>query len=250
MIPKIIHYCWFGGAKKSRKIEKCINSWKKYCPDYEIIEWNENNTDFSECEFAVDAYKEKAWAFVSDYVRLKVIYENGGIYLDTDVELIKNLDPFLNNHAYIGFETRNTVTTGLGYGAEKNNPVIKKMMDYYEGIKYRDSEGNLSRPIAPNVSTDVLLDCGLKVPDSGQIQNLDLITIYPSDYFCPKDYYSEVLDITENTVSIHHYVASWMDTKHRMKQKRFAFFYKLWLYPWRLLKKNKLIFFIVKKIKK
>lgn len=249
MIPKKIHYCWFGDSHKSRKIKKCIKSWKKYCPGYEIIEWNDDNVDFSDCEFAKDAYKEKAWAFVSDYVRLKVIYENGGIYLDTDVELIKNLDQFLNNSAYIGFETKETVTTGLGYGAERGNPVIKEMMDYYKVIRYRDSNGNIIRQTSPEVSTKVLLNHGLKIPDKGMIQELNDIMVFPSDYFCPKDYYSEVMSITDNTVSIHHYVASWMDKKHRFKQKKFAFLYKLWLYPWRIIRRNKVFYFFAQKIK-
>lgn len=250
MIPKIIHYCWFGGSPKSKKILKCIESWKKFCPDYEIVEWNEDNFDVSDCEFASVAYNEKAWAFVSDYARLKIVYENGGIYLDTDVELIKSLDPFLQNEAYIGFESKDQVTTGLGFGAEKGNPVVKKMLDEYYEAKYRDANGNICRLVSPVVNTRALLECGLNLPDDGNIQKLKGFTVYPSDYFNPKDFYSEIMNITENTVSIHHYDASWMDFKHKFKQKRYAFFYKMWFYPWRVIRKNKFIYSFVKFFKR
>ena len=119
MIPKKIHYCWFGGNPLPELAIKCLESWKKYCPDYEIIEWNETNFNLDSCEYVREAYQAKKWAFVSDYARLKVVYDNGGIYLDTDVELIKSLDRLLKNKSFFGTETTGVVATGLGFGAEK-----------------------------------------------------------------------------------------------------------------------------------
>ena len=126
MIPKIINYCWFGKNPLPTSVKKCINSWKKYCPDYKIIQWDETNFDVKSNMFVKEAYEAKAWAFVSDYARLKVKYENGGIYFDTDVELVKNLDFLLKNSAYIGIQQSEYLcNTGLGFGAEKGILLLK-----------------------------------------------------------------------------------------------------------------------------
>ncbi len=141
MIPKVIHYCWFGGGEKSRLMKKCIKSWKKYCPDYEIIEWNEDNFDVNGIEFTKGAYNAKKWAFVTDYARLDIIYKHGGIYLDTDVELLKPLDELLKYKGFFGFEEMGMVNTGVGFGAEKGNLLVKQMRDDYNNDVYsKDSE--------------------------------------------------------------------------------------------------------------
>lgn len=133
MIEKRIHYCWFGGNEKSEIIQKCIESWKKYCPDYEIIEWNESNFDVNLCEYTKDAYENKKWAFVSDVARLWIIYNNGGIYLDTDVELFSSLDELLRYDAWFASDDIKSVNTGMGFGAKKNHFLIKKILnDYYD----------------------------------------------------------------------------------------------------------------------
>ena len=132
MIPKIIHYCWFGRNPLPKTAEKCIRSWKKYCPDYEIIRWDESNFDVNCNEYCREMYEQEKWAFLTDYVRLRVVYENGGIYLDTDVEVIKPLDDLLHNSAYMGLETTDKVATGLGFGAERNHWFIGENMKYYE----------------------------------------------------------------------------------------------------------------------
>ena len=124
-IPKILHYCWFGGAPKPKNIQNCIRSWKKYCPDYEIIEWNEQNFDVSQSLYPRQAYDARRWAFVADYARLKILYEQGGIYMDTDVELLRPLDDLLAYPAFFGFQHNNEVATGLGFGAEARSPVVK-----------------------------------------------------------------------------------------------------------------------------
>ena len=122
-IPKVLHYCWFGGAPKPKNIQNCIRSWKKYCPDYEIIEWNEQNFDVSQSLYTRQAYDARRWAFVADYARLKILYEQGGIYMDTDVELLRSLDDLLVYPAFFGFQHNNEVATGLGFGAEARSPV-------------------------------------------------------------------------------------------------------------------------------
>lgn len=130
-IPKIIHYCWFGHGEKSDLIKKCMESWKKYCPDWEIIEWNEDNFDVKFCPYAEMAYKEKRWGFLSDAARLKIIYEHGGVYLDTDVELINYLDELLVNDAWFGYGSATEINTGSGFGAVANHPFIFKLLNQY-----------------------------------------------------------------------------------------------------------------------
>ena len=136
MIPKIIHYCWFGGNDKSDIIKRCIESWKKYCPDYEIIEWNENNFDVNCIKYSADAYKDKKWAFVSDYARLKIVYENGGIYLDTDVLLHNTLDELIQYNCWLASDDVRYIATGLGFGAEKGNALIGAIMEAYNEYVY------------------------------------------------------------------------------------------------------------------
>lgn len=135
-IPKTINYCWFGKGKKSKLFEKCINSWKKYMQDYEIKEWDEDNFDVNQNDYCREAYLNKKWAFVSDYARLKIIYDNGGIYLDTDVEIIKSLLPIIEKGGYLGIESSGKVATGLGFAARKNDKTIGKMLKDYDKIHF------------------------------------------------------------------------------------------------------------------
>ena len=135
-IPKIIHYCWFGGGPISAESQKCMESWKKYCPDYKIMAWNEQNFDISTNRYAQQAYEAKKYAFVSDYVRLAVLYEYGGIYLDTDVELVRPLDELLELPGFMGFQTNNEVATGLGFGARKGNSVVQALLRDYDALDF------------------------------------------------------------------------------------------------------------------
>ena len=216
MIPKVIHYCWFGNNDLPNDVKKCIESWKKYCPDYEIKRWDESNFDVTEHPFAKRAYEEKAWAFVSDYARLKVIYENGGIYLDTDVELLKNLDFLLENRCYIGIQQAEMLcTTGLGFGAEKFSPVVKKMMIKYDNISF-DSQ-NKGSIACPWLNDEVIRSYGSI--DERIITYLDDVTIYPPCYFDPLSTGNTENLLCSDTVSIHHYAASWTSKKMRMKRK-------------------------------
>lgn len=144
-IPKIIHYCWFGGGPISEADRKCMESWKKYCPDYKIIEWNEQNFEISANRYAQQAYEAKKYAFVSDYVRLAVVYEYGGIYLDTDVELVRPLDELLELPGFMGFQNNNEVATGLGFGACKGNPVVQALLRDYDALDFIKADGSVDR---------------------------------------------------------------------------------------------------------
>ena len=208
MIPKIIHYCWFGGNELPELAQKCIESWKKYCPDYQIRRWDESNFDIECCDFVKEAYDMKKWAFVSDYARLKIIYNEGGIYLDVDVELIKNIDVLLENKCYLGEEGIGYVNTGLGFGAEKNNSVILKLIEEYEGKHFIQDNGNLDTIPCPEKNTLPIKSMGYNNCLNG-IWKIDSLTIYPSDYFCPIDYETGNMCITANTYSIHHFSALW-----------------------------------------
>ena len=228
MIPKKIHYCWIGGNPLPKSAKKCIASWKKYCPDYEIIEWNEDNCDLSAAPLYVQqAYELKKWAFVTDYVRLQVVYENGGVYLDTDVELLKSLDELLTYEAYFGFEGGRYVATGLGFGAKEGTGILREMMDDYNEISFVNADGTLDITPCPQRNTEVLLRHGLV--QNGCKQLLDnSVWILPTSYMCPMNYETGLLTLAPETVSIHHYGASWHTLQQtKMQEKRWRFFQKL-----------------------
>lgn len=159
-IPKIIHYCWFGGGPISAESQKCMESWKKYCPDYKIIEWNDQNFDISTNRYAQQAYEAKKYAFVSDYVRLAVLYEYGGIYLDTDVELVRPLDELLELPGFMGFQTNNEVATGLGFGARKGNSVVQALLRDYDALDFLKADGSADLTPCPERNTRVFAGTG------------------------------------------------------------------------------------------
>ena len=206
-IPKVIHYCWFGRGEMPRLAEKCIKSWKEKCPDYEIICWNEDNFDLTQNEYMRQAYEARKFAFVSDFVRLKVIYDHGGIYLDTDVELLKSLDPLLQNKAYMGFDEKGIVATGLGFGAEKGNSILGEFLKDYEDISFILPDGSYDLTPCPDRNTRTLKELGMDLNVHSQTF-MDTVFL-PQDYLCPMDYYTGKKAITKNTYSIHHYNASW-----------------------------------------
>lgn len=234
MIPKVIHYCWFGRGEKPRLIRQCIRSWKKYCPDYQIIEWNEDNYDLASSPlFVRQAVNMRKWAFATDYARLKIIYEHGGIYLDTDVELIKPLDGLLNNKAYFGFQKKNgmmRIATGLGFGAEAGMPILLEIMKVYETNSFLNASGEADWTANTIKETEVLKKHGLI--EDGTEQILDgMIHIYPPDYFNPKVITKGFpVDTTANTVSIHWYTSSWnseeqLRAKKKWRRKRLFTYY-------------------------
>lgn len=219
-IPKIIHYCWFGGAPKPESVLKCIDSWKKYCPDFEIREWTEKDFDVSQNLYTKQAYDAKAWGFVPDYIRLWIIYNHGGIYFDTDVQVLKSFDPLLMNKAFAGFEknTGNYVNLGQGFGAEARNPIIAQNMHFYEGLLFLNADGTFNRVPSPEYTTKILQEHGLK-REENVIQVLDNITIYSEDFFCPKSFSTGIIERTKNTYSIHHFDASWFTEKDQAEKK-------------------------------
>ncbi len=213
-IPKVIHYCWFGGNPLPKSAEKCIKSWQKYCPDYEIKRWDESNFDVTCNEYCKFCYENKKWAFLTDYVRLKVIYDNGGVYLDTDVELLKNLDNLVKNGAYMGFENDQAIATGLGFAGEKGHEFIGENMRYYENLT--DFSALRSCPI---ITTELLVAYGLK-DNNGNIQKVAGMNIYPPEYLCPKNERTGLTEKTKNTYSIHHFDASWFEKSWKENQIR------------------------------
>ncbi|WP_347565963.1 glycosyltransferase [Pseudoflavonifractor sp. SW1122] len=207
MIPKIIHYCWFGRGEKSKLAEKCIASWKKYCPDYQIIEWNEDNFDIKAHDYAKSCYEQGKWAFLSDYVRLIVVEQQGGIYFDTDVELLRNPDDLLDHEAFYGFENNTNINTGQGFGAEAHHITLRAMVEQYMKLQ-RTEEGTYPCIICPQLNTQALVPLGLEL--NGQRQSVCGAEIYPVEYFNPYESATGQLNKTRNTVSVHWYSKSWM----------------------------------------
>lgn len=215
MIPKKIHYCWFGGNPLDEVSLRCIESWKKYFPEYEIIQWNEQNFDVFQMDFMRKAYQEKKWAFVSDVARLLVIYEHGGLYFDTDVEVISDYHDILNSDidGFLGIEKTNTVNTGLGFGAVPNHPFIKKMIHLYRELEYDQYSDCLSEVACPVLMTRLMEQDGYRTEDI--LQKCCGFAIYPSEYFAPMDYLNGTLFKTDRTHSIHWYNASWQTAKEK-----------------------------------
>lgn len=211
MIPKIIHYCWFGRGKKPKLAEKCIASWKKYCPDYEIIEWNEDNFDVYMNGYTKMCYEQKKYAFLSDYVRLYVVAKHGGIYFDTDVELIKTPNKLLENNGFFGFENNEYVASGLGFGSIAGGIVIDAMLKEYEYL-LDGKNGTVGCPI---LNTIALTKLGLV--KNGKYQIVQDAAIYPIDYFNPYESTTGRLKKTNNTVSIHWYSGTWMSNKQKFR---------------------------------
>ncbi len=216
MIPKIIHYCWFGRGEKPALAEKCIASWRKFLPDYEIKEWNEDNFELDAWVYAREAYDNRKYAFVTDVVRLYALYTEGGIYMDTDVEVLKPLDAFLHHHAFSGFENDTSVPTGI-MASERGGVWAKENLEYYKGRHFLSAEGEMDLRTNVYTITQYMLRHGFVSQNSYQ-DFPGLITIYPKDYFCPLSVFDRKLHLTENTVTIHHFMGSW---KIETKAQRF-----------------------------
>ena len=218
-IPKIIHYCWVGGAPKPESVLYCIESWEKYCPDYEIKEWNEDNYDFTKNKYMKQAYEAKKWGFVPDYARLDIIYEYGGIYLDTDVELVKSFDELLEYDAFMGFENTGDgeffVNCGHGFGAKPYNSIIKDARDLYDSIAFINADGSYNMVPSPYYTTQTLRQHGLEQNNQDQI--LNTMKVFSSDVLCPKNFRTGKISLTERSVSIHHFTATWLDEKIKVE---------------------------------
>ncbi len=219
MIPKIIHYCWFGGNPLPTLAAKCINSWQKYFPDYEMKEWNESNFDVNMIPYTRDAYQAKKYAFVSDYARFWILYHYGGIYFDTDVEVIRPMNDLLAKGGFMGCEVDKvvnySVNPGLGIAVEAYHPIYKQLLERYVSRSFYLKDGNMDLTTVVRITTDVLLENGLH--PCAEIQSVQGIIIYPVDYFNPWNDALGKLKKTQNTRSIHWYAKTWMDKENRVQ---------------------------------
>lgn len=206
-IPKILHYCWFGGKPKPPLAEKCIRSWRKFCPDFEIREWNESNFDLEQVPAYVrQAYEAGRWAFVTDYVRLRALTEVGGVYLDTDVEIVRPLEPFLKHEAFAGFEHLERVQTGV-LACRKGFPLFQEFLAYYDTAVFRRPDGSMDTTTNVEILTGICRKKGLVFNDTFQV--VDGLAVYPREVFCPVDYDTMKLKKTRKTVTIHWFSGSW-----------------------------------------
>ncbi len=230
MIPKIIHYCWFGDALPDEAL-KCIDSWKKYCPDYEIVKWDESNFDVNCCKYVKEAYENKKWAFVSDYARFKILYDNGGVYFDTDVKLIKPIDDILDRGPFMGLENdllgtngpkRNSIAPGLGMGAVKGMMFYKEILNDYKEDSFIKEDGSINTRTVVERITEKMLNNSNIYLDGSSVTLINGVYIYPVDYFCPLSYELGMLKISDNTRSIHLFDGSWVadDEKNYMNDVR------------------------------
>lgn len=228
MIPKTIHYCWFGRGQKPEQAIKCIDSWKKYLPDYQLKEWNEDNFDITQNQYVREAYENRKFAFVTDYVRLYALFHEGGVYMDTDVETLGNYDAFLHHHAFSGFETDGNVPTGM-MAAEKGSVWAKELLEQYNDRLFVQPDGSFDMTTNTHVITKYMIDKGLVLNNTYQ-DFPGLCTMYPADYFCPKDHRTGKIHRTKNTVCIHHFAGSWLqhkwyqDLRHSLKVLFVRFF--------------------------
>ncbi len=196
MIPKVIHYCWFGGNKKPDIVIRCIESWKRFCPNWEIHEWNETNLDVLSVPYMKEAYEKKKWAFVSDVARLLIIYQYGGVYLDTDVELLDSIESWINNEAFYIFESNRNIATGLGLGASKGHGSVKAMLDYYEG-KHFVINGKIKMIPCPVGNTESLVAKYSDFKRNGCTQQLKDIQVFSNKEYSLK--------------AMHHGTATWVE---------------------------------------
>lgn len=224
MIPKTIHYCWFGRNPKPADVLRYIATWRKHCPDYGIVEWNEENFDVAENDYAREAYESRKWAFVTDYVRLAVLHRHGGIYMDTDVEVLKSLDPFLRHAAFTGFQSREEIPTGI-MGAEAGNPWIAMLLAHYDGRHFLRPDGSMDTTVnivpitrATLAHSDLRLDGTFQVTDQG-------LAVYPQAFFCPFDYIdyrnsgARRRAVTADTHAIHHFMGSWNSGGTKLRRR-------------------------------
>ena len=220
MIPKIIHYCWFGRNPLPASAQKCIASWRKFLPDYEIKEWNEDNFDVNTIPYTQQAYEAKKYAFVSDYARFWILYRYGGLYFDTDVEVIKSFDDILKKGAFMGLEidgtikgTKIAINPGLGLGAEAGLPVYQEILNRFAKMDYYGTDGKRNCYTMIPMVTELFVKNGLK--ENGLVQSVCDVTIYPQRFFNPYNGVTGKLAMSPDTHSIHWYSATWMDTKSK-----------------------------------
>ena len=214
MIPKIIHYCWFGRGEKPKLVQKCIASWEKYLPDYTLIEWNEDNFDVSQNNFVRQAYDHRNFAFVSDYARAKALYETGGVYLDTDVEALQSFDACLSHVFFAGFEEKNFVGTCV-MGAQAGCALLRDYMAHYENTPYELPDGTLYADTNVVLLTRMFEQMGFRRDNT--FQEKEGVAVYPREWFSPYDYINSVSYITDDSRAIHHFAQLWLPRRTRLK---------------------------------
>lgn len=231
MIPKVIHYCWFGSNPLPKSAQKCISSWKKYFPDYEIKEWNEDNFDVNIIPYTSDAYKARKYAFVSDYARFWILYHFGGVYFDTDVEVIKPLDDIINEGPFMAWEKPSNgvyrIAPGLGIATEEGLPLYLEILKGFEQLIYCQGDGTRNNYTMIPMINDIMLNHGLIY--NGLKQTVGDVIIYPEDYFCPMNAISGYMTITNNTRTIHWYTMLWTSKKYQIRFMIGRFFRKILL---------------------
>lgn len=220
LIPKIIHYCWFGGSPLTAQARKCMASWKKYFPDYEIREWNERNFNVNLLPYTRDAYAARKYAFVSDVARFWILVREGGLYFDTDVEVISPMNDLVSRGAFMGWETASatglrSINPGLGLGCEAGNAVFADILDRFGRMQFAAADGGLHPYTMIPMVCDVLRESGMR--QDGTLQTVRGVTLYPADYFCPMDALTGRITLTANTRSIHRYSMSWMSPAHQFR---------------------------------
>jgi len=215
-IPRKIHYCWFGGAKLPKKVQRCMESWKKYCPEFEIVRWDEGNAPLEDNVYVRQAYQLQKWAFASDYVRLTALCEQGGIYLDTDVELLRPPDAFLIHKGCMGFESKEKVGTSF-IAAEAQHPFLCEIWEQYQKLSFLNTDNVLDCTTNVERVTKLLLKKGLR-PD-GTFQTVCEMTIYPQDFFSCKNLETGRIFLTERSCAVHHFQASWMSPRQKLHTK-------------------------------
>lgn len=232
MIPRIIHYCWFGRNPLPKSAQKCIESWKKYFPDYEIREWNEDNFDVNIIPYTQEAYAVKKYAFVSDFARFWILYKYGGLYFDTDVEVLKSMDAIITRGPFMGCEYEAgdmsvaSVAPGLGLGANPGLGLYKEILDLYTSIHFVNKNGSFNQKTVVQYMTELLCKYGMLQINKAQF--IEGIWIYPQEYFCP--FHGRSIRFTKNTYSVHHYMSSWSKLTIRKKIVRCIHFIMLRCY--------------------
>lgn len=220
MIPKIIHFCWFGGKPLTEKAEMCIASWKKFLPDYEIRRWDESNFDINISSYVKQAYEAQKWAFVADYFRFWVLYNYGGIYFDSDVEVVKSFDEFLSYDLFTGYESGDTLEAAV-IGAVKNQPLIGNLLNYFDNREFLvEGKADLT-PLPRHFTSQFVKDYGLII-NSKKFSSFDdgKIAVYHEDWFSPMDYCTFKVHDTENTHCIHRFTNSWRTEEEIKKIKK------------------------------
>lgn len=213
VIPRKIHYIWAGGAEMPDMLKRCIASWYQYCPDFKIIRWDEKNYDFTKCQYMKEAYEAKKWGFVSDYARLDIVYREGGIYFDTDVELLKPIDKLLCDNAFFGFAANYCINTGGGFGAVKKHPFVKELRNGYHNQKFIDRDGKFNLKTCYEYQNPIFMENGFSLENV--YQKKDGVVLYPSEVFSPKGIMNFTECFTENTYAVHHGSLSWVNKRQR-----------------------------------